>query len=83
MRGNLFENFVFSELITSRYNLGLPANYYFLWNSKGTEIDCVQETPKEMRFIEIKFSETLSQNHIKNIFLFKNYLQILYAFFPS
>ncbi|MBX3163563.1 MAG: ATP-binding protein [Bacteroidetes bacterium] len=67
LRGNLFENFVFSELIKSRFNLGLPANFHFLRDSKGTEVDCVQEFAETMRFIEIKSSETLSAEHIKNI----------------
>jgi predicted AAA+ superfamily ATPase len=67
LRGNLFENFVFSELMKLRYNIGLPANYYFLRDSKGVEIDCVQELPDRMRFIEIKSSKTLSNDHIKNI----------------
>jgi predicted AAA+ superfamily ATPase len=69
MRGNLFENFVFSELIKVRYNAGLPANLYFLRDSKGVEIDCVTELLDGMRFIEIKSSETLSPDHIKNIVL--------------
>jgi predicted AAA+ superfamily ATPase len=72
LRGNLFENFVFSELIKSRFNDGLPANFYFLRDSKGVEIDCVQELPEGMRFIEIKSSETLSNDHIKNINSLKN-----------
>jgi len=72
LRGNLFENFVFSELIKARFNAGLPANFYFLRDSKGVEIDCVQELPDKMRFIEIKSSETLSGDHIKNITLLKN-----------
>ena len=67
LRGNLFENFVFSELIKSRFNAGLPANYYFLRDSKGVEIDCVVEQPEGLRLIEIKSSETLSPDHIKNI----------------
>lgn len=67
LRGNLFENFIFSELIKQRYNAGLPANYCFLRDSKGLEVDCVQELPDKMRFIEIKLSETLSRDHIKNI----------------
>jgi predicted AAA+ superfamily ATPase len=71
LRGNLFENFIFSELIKSRYNSGLPANYYFLRDSKGVEVDCVRELPDKMRFIEIKLSETLSQHHLKNIFSLK------------
>jgi predicted AAA+ superfamily ATPase len=72
LRGNLFENFVFSELMKMRYNAGLPANFYFLRDSKGVEVDCVQELPDKMRFIEIKLSETLSPDHIKNILSLKN-----------
>jgi predicted AAA+ superfamily ATPase len=67
LRGNIFENYIFSELYKMRYNAGLPANYYFLRDSKGVEVDCVQELPNGMRFIEIKSSETLSLNHIGNI----------------
>jgi predicted AAA+ superfamily ATPase len=72
LRGNLFENFVFSELMKMRYNAGLPANFHFLRDSKGVEVDCVQELPDKMRFIEIKLSETLSSDHIKNILSLKN-----------
>ena len=69
LRGNLFENFVYSELLKQRFNAGLPANYYFFRDSKGVEVDCVQELPEGVRLIEIKSSETLSVNHIKNILL--------------
>jgi len=71
LRGNLFENFVFSELLKARFNAGLPASYYFLRDSKGVEVDCVQELPEGVRFIEIKSSATLSADHIKNILLLK------------
>jgi len=71
LRGNLFENFVFSELIKMRTNAGLPVNCHFLRDSKGVEIDCVQELPGALRFLEIKSSATLSADHIKNIFLLK------------
>ena len=71
LRGNLFENFVFSELLKSRFNAGLPANFHFLRDAKGVEIDCVQELPEGLRFIEIKSSATLSAEHIKNILQLK------------
>ena len=67
MRGNLFENFVFSELVKNRYNKGLPADFYYLRDSKGIEIDCVIEKPDKHTFIEIKLSETLLPAHLKNI----------------
>jgi predicted AAA+ superfamily ATPase len=73
LRGNLFENFIFSELLKMRFNAGLPANYHFLRDSKGVEIDCVQELPEGVRFIEIKSSATLSPDHIKNILLLKKF----------
>ena len=75
LRGCLFENFVFSELLKMRYNAGLPANFYFLRDAKGVEIDCVVELPDAMRFIEIKSSETLSPEHIKNILSLKKLFQ--------
>jgi len=71
LRGNLFENFVFSELYKMRFNAGLPANYYFLRDSKGVEVDCVQELPEGVSFIEIKSSATQTPDHIKNIMLLK------------
>ena len=67
LRGNLFENFIFSELIKNRYNKGLPANFYYMRDAKGVEIDCVIEQPDKSIFLEIKLSETLSLAHLKNI----------------
>jgi predicted AAA+ superfamily ATPase len=67
MRGNLFENFIFSELVKNRYNKGLPANFYYLRDAKGVEVDGVIEKPNKHVFIEIKLSETLLPAHLKNI----------------
>ena len=67
MRGNLFENFVFSELVKNRYNKGLPANLYYFRDAKGKEVDCVIEKPEKHTLIEIKLSETLLPSHLKNI----------------
>ena len=71
LRGNLFENFVFSELLKTRFNAGLPNNFYFMRDSKGVEIDCVQQLAGNMQFIEVKSSQTLSDAHLKNILLLK------------
>jgi predicted AAA+ superfamily ATPase len=67
LRGNLFENFIFSELVKNRYNKGLPANFYYLRDAKGVEVDVVIEKPDKHVFIEIKLSETLLPAHLKNI----------------
>ena len=67
LRGNLFENFVFSELVKNRYNKGESVNFYYLRDAKGTEVDCVIEKPDKHIFIEIKLSETLTSAHLKNM----------------
>ena len=67
LRGNLFENFIFSELVKNRYNKALPANFYYLRDAKGTEIDCVIEKPDKHILVEIKLSETLLPTHLRNI----------------
>jgi len=71
MKGNLFENMIFSELLKKRYNKGLPANFFFMRDSKGVEIDCVVEKNDNPVFVEIKMSNTLSPAHLKNIQLFR------------
>lgn len=74
LRGNLFENFVLSELIKERFNKGRNANFYYFRDSKGVEIDCVYEKADKLKFAEIKLSQTLSSSHFKNIELVKKML---------
>jgi len=74
MKGNLFENMIFSELVKERYNNGLPAQFFFMRDAKGNEVDCVIEKAGETIFVEIKMSETLSSSHQKNIWLFRKEL---------
>lgn len=71
MRGNLFENMIFSELLKARYNSGLPAHLFFMRDSNDHEVDCVIEKAEGTTFVEIKTSDTLSSAHLKNIQLFR------------
>jgi predicted AAA+ superfamily ATPase len=71
MRGNLFENMAFAEMLKMRYNKGLPATLYYLRDAKGTEVDCVMEQAGQPVFIEIKMSETLLPAHSKTIASFR------------
>lgn len=72
LRGGLFENMVFSELVKSRYNKGLPADFQFLRDSRGSEIDCLIEKDDKHIMIEIKPIVTLSSIHRKNILTFRS-----------
>jgi predicted AAA+ superfamily ATPase len=71
MKGNLFENMLFAEMLKMRYNKGLPPVFYYLRDSKGNEVDCVIEQAGQPVFIEIKMSETLLPVHFKNIVHFR------------
>jgi len=71
MKGNLFENMIFSELLKNRYHNGRPAHFYFMQDSKGNEVDCVIEKAEGTVFVEIKMSDTMSPAHLKNIRYFR------------
>jgi len=71
MKGNLFENMIFSELLKNRYHNGRPAHFYFMRDSKGNEVDCVIERVEGSVFVEIKMSDTMSSAHLKNIRFFR------------
>lgn len=66
LRGELFENFVISELIKYRYNLGRSPNIYFWQDHKGLEIDCLIEKSDRLIAIEIKSGVTVSLDYFKN-----------------
>ncbi|MEL7600013.1 MAG: ATP-binding protein [Proteiniphilum sp.] len=58
MRGHLFENFIVSEALKSRYNQGKESNLYFYRDSNGVEVDLLLKNGSEYTAIEIKSSQT-------------------------
>lgn len=65
--GNIFENWVVSELFKRRLNLGQEPDYYFWRNQRGNEIDLITETQGKLDPIEIKSSKTFGESFLKNI----------------
>lgn len=59
LRGALFENFVVSELLKTRFNQGRTDNLYYLRNSRGNEVDVLLDYGLHMDLLEIKSSQTL------------------------
>jgi len=59
-RGALFETFVISEAIKSRFNQGQPADLYYWRDNSGNEIDLLFETPTGMQPVEIKSGTTFA-----------------------
>lgn len=67
LRGEIFENFILSELIKFRLNKGLQPNIYFWRNSKGVEIDCLVEKFDRLIPIEIKSGLTPSLHYFDQL----------------
>lgn len=65
--GNLFENFVISELIKFRFNKGKNNNFSFWRDNIGHEIDIIAETNVKPYPIEIKSGKTITDEFFKGI----------------
>jgi len=58
-RGAIFETFVVTEFLKSRYHQGLPDNLFYWRDSKGLEVDLIMEEGEKLQPIEIKSSRTI------------------------
>lgn len=65
MRGALFENFVVTEALKQRYNLGKESNLYFYRDSNQNEIDLLLKRNTRLYGIEIKSSMTYHKDFEK------------------
>ena len=59
-RGALFETWVVSELVKTRFNAGQDAALFFWRDSVGQEVDVLLETPQGLQAIEIKSGATFA-----------------------
>ena len=66
-KGNLFENFILTELLKKRFNNAKTSNLYFWRDHHGKEIDCILEKANSLVPIEIKSSKTYQKEHFKNM----------------
>lgn len=67
LRGNIFENFIITELIKGRTNKGRTPNQYFWRNNHGYEIDCIIDHVSGPIAVEIKSGETFSSGFLKGL----------------
>jgi uncharacterized protein len=65
MRGAIFESFIISEFLKSRYNQGLPADLYFWRDNNGLETDLVFERGTKLQPVEIKSGQTITSDSIR------------------
>jgi predicted AAA+ superfamily ATPase len=65
-KGNLFENYIISELIKDRYNTNKAFDLYFWRDSTGNEMDIVLDKGTYLYPIEIKAGKTITADYFKN-----------------
>lgn len=73
LRGMIFENWVISEKIKSEYNEGREPAFYFWRDTKGHEVDLIQDQGTSLYPIEIKSSKTFHKDFVKGL----DYLNVL------
>jgi predicted AAA+ superfamily ATPase len=69
LRGNLFENFIISELFKENFNRGQNFRFWFWRDNHNNEIDLIIETGKQHRAVEIKSGETFRNDFVKSLSL--------------
>lgn len=67
LRGALFETFVVSELLKSRFNRGKTDNLYYFRDNKGNEVDLVLDQGIAQRIVEIKAGQTITSSFFKGL----------------
>ncbi len=66
-RGALFETWVVSELLKSRYNTGESSNLYFWRDRSGNEIDLLIDHGTYLSPLEIKSGQTINKDYFKGL----------------
>jgi len=65
--GNLFENFVISDLLKYNYNRGEIVSFYFWKDNHNNEIDLLIESGNNIKVMEIKSAQTFRREFLKNV----------------
>jgi hypothetical protein len=64
MRGALFESWIISELLKSRYNRRLTSNLYFWRDRASNEVDVLAEHGEALLPNEIKSGQTVTRDYL-------------------
>jgi hypothetical protein len=65
--GGLFENFIISELIKSKWNIGKRHNFYFWQDKTHKEVDLIIDKAGKLLPYEIKSGLTKSLSYFSNL----------------
>jgi uncharacterized protein len=71
LRGNLYENFIISEVLKDALNRGIRPEVYFFRDSHGNEVDLLIREKGELIPVEIKSAGTSSPDFLRGLERFK------------
>lgn len=71
LRGNLYENFIISEILKGALNRGIRPEVYFFRDSHGNEVDLLVREKSELIPVEIKSAGTFSPDFLRGLDRFK------------
>lgn len=66
-RGEIFENYIITELLKNRFNQGKQPNLYFWRDRPGLEVDVLIDKGTSIHPIEIKSGQTITSSYFKNL----------------
>ena len=72
LRGNLYKNFVITEIVKGALNRGIRPDIYFFRDSHGNEIDLLIREKGELFPVEIKSAETFNTDFMKGLEKFRS-----------
>ncbi len=64
-KGPLFETWVVSELLKTRYNAGKTSNLYFWRDRSGHEVDLIIDHGTSLSALEIKSGQTINKDYFR------------------
>lgn len=67
LKGNIFENFIISDLVKYNQNRANLVNFYYYKDSNQNEIDLIIESANTLKIIEIKAGATIRGEMFKNL----------------
>lgn len=67
MYGNIFENWIITEIKKNRFNAGINEGLYFFRDSTGNEIDLLMEKEGSTMAVEIKSSKKINSGMISGL----------------
>jgi hypothetical protein len=73
LRGAIYENLIYSELLKNNVNHGNRSNIWFWRDNHGTEIDFLLETGTDITAIEVKSATNFHDDYLSNLLKFRKY----------